>query len=428
MNAPIETPREVMSERRVGMVGALFTMVGPISMALFTPAMPEIVHAFGTTDAAVKLTLSLYFAGFAFAQLVCGPLSDGFGRKPIIIAFMLVYLVGSAAALLAPNIEVLIIARILQGIGAAAGVVIARAIVRDLFAGERSARIMNLIGLILSIGPAIAPTLGGLTMELFGWHAVFILMLAMAVAVVLAACFALVETVERDLTRIRPAALAGSYLILLRSPHFLSAALAVAGSSGAIYAQATVLSFILIDQVGLTPTQFGLGMLMQTGGYLCGSLILRPLMGRFGAFRLVPIGLIAIALGSVAMAVGLRLHEPTYLLVMAPVGLYTFGIAFVLPAMQTAVLAPFSRIAGAASAMGGFLQMAAGLLGGTIAAVFFSNPAHALASIIPAFGMVTIVAWIVWKLLPEREPPLPPALKASLEEEVVAESMSPKSA
>jgi MFS transporter, DHA1 family, multidrug resistance protein len=215
-------PRPLMSERRVGLIGALLTAIGPISMALFTPAMPEIVNAFGTTEAAVKLTLSLYFAGFALAQLACGPLSDGFGRKPVIVAFMTIYLVASLGALMAPDVNVLIAARFMQGVGAAAGVAISRAIVRDLFAGERSARIMNLIGVILAIGPALAPTLGGLTMELFGWHAIFVLMVALAVLVIGTVRLALVETVERDPSRIRVGALLGSYATLLRSPHFLT--------------------------------------------------------------------------------------------------------------------------------------------------------------------------------------------------------------
>lgn len=417
--------RPLMSERRVGLIGALLTAVGPISMAVFTPAMPEIVYAFGTTEAAVKLTLSLYFAGFAFAQLVCGPLSDGFGRKPVIVAFMGIYLVASLVAILAPTIQVLIAARLLQGVGAAAGVAISRAIVRDLYSGERSARIMNLIGVILAIGPAIAPTLGGLIMEAFGWHAVFVVMLAMAVAVVLAVRFGLEETVERDLSRIRPSALFGSYATLAVSPHFLTSSLVIAGSAGAIYAQATVLPFILIDRVGLTPTQFGMGMLMQTGGYLVGSLILRQLMPRFGAFRLVPLGLACIVLGAVLMAFCLRVAEPDYFLVMGPVGLYTFGIAFVLPAMQTAALAPFPRIAGAASAMTGFMQMGAGLVGGIVAAAFFDDPVEALATIIPAMAAIAVVAYAIWKVLPDREPPIPEALKANVEEEAAIEAATP---
>src|SRR5690606_26606591 len=114
----LEPAAPVMSERRV----ALLVAVGPLSMALFTPAMPELVSAFGTTEAAVKMTLSGYFGGFAAAQLVCGPLSDGLGRKPVVFGFMLVYLLASLLAVFAPNIESLIAARVLQGIGAAVGV------------------------------------------------------------------------------------------------------------------------------------------------------------------------------------------------------------------------------------------------------------------------------------------------------------------
>jgi MFS transporter, DHA1 family, multidrug resistance protein len=392
--------RPLMSERRVSLIGGLLVAVGPISMALFTPAMPEIVRAFGTTEAVVKMTLSLYFAGFAFAQLVCGPLSDGFGRKPVTIAFMGIYLLASLAAVLAPNIEMLIAARFLQGVGAAAGVAISRAIVRDLFTHERSARIMNLIGIILALGPAIAPTLGGLTMELAGWHAIFVLMVALGFVVVLVTRFTLVETVERDLSRIKPRVLLRSYRSLLATPYFVLSSLAIAGSVGALYTQATILPFVLIGRVGLTPTQFGMGMLMQSGLFFSGSLVVRHLLGRFGAFRLVPVGLCFICAGSLALALLLRWQEPTFLNVMGPVGLYAFGIAFVMPAMMTAAMAPFPHIAGAASALMGFLQMGSGLLGGSISALI-GEPVVAMTSIVPLMGLIATLSWLMWRRLPE---------------------------
>ena len=227
---------------------------------------------------------------------------------------------------------------------------------------------------------------------------------------------------KRDLSRIRPKALLGSYASLISSPHFLTAALVVAGSAGAIYTQATVLPFILIDRVGLSPTQFGVGMLMQTGGYLIGSLLVRQLMT---TLRRVPAG---------AGRPGVRGHrrrpswrsacactQPSYLLVMGPVAFYTFGIAFVLPAMTTAALSPFSADRRRGGAMAGFMQMGAGLLGGTIAA-FFDDPVEALATIIPAMGVIAILAWIAWRMLPDREPPLPAALRASVEEEAAIEA------
>lgn len=393
-------PAPVMSERRVGLIGAMLIAIGPISMALFTPAMPELVKAFGTTEAAVKMTLSLYFAGFAFTQLICGPLSDGFGRKPVTFAFLSIYLAASLLALVAPSIEFLIAARFFQGVGAAVGLAMSRALVRDLFTHETSARIMNLMGLILGIGPAAAPTIGGITMELAGWHAIFMVMFAAAVAVMVIVHFFMVETVERDLSRIKPRALMRSYRTLLTTPYFVLCSLVLAGTVGALYTQATVLPFILMQRVGLTPTQFGMGMLMQSGMFFIGALVARWLMPYVRSASLVPIGLGCIAIGSTALAVSLRLYEPTFLGVMGPVGFYAFGIAFVMPAMLTAAMAPFPHIAGAASSMSGFFQMGGGLLGGMICALM-AEPVSAMATVIPALGALAIISWLVWRMLPE---------------------------
>ncbi|WP_425294824.1 multidrug effflux MFS transporter [Neomesorhizobium albiziae] len=394
-----------MSERRVSLIGALLVAIGPVSMALFTPAMPELVAAFGTTEAAVKMTISLYFAGFALAQLVCGPLSDGFGRRPVTVAFMGIYLAASLMALFAPTIEILIAARFMQGIGAAVGVAMSRAIVRDLFTQDRSARIMNLIGMILAIGPAFAPVIGGVTMEFFGWHAVFILMVVMGVSIVLVAIFGLRETVTRDLSRIRPRALLASYYTLFGSSYFVLCSLIIAGTTGAIYAQATILSFILIDRVGLSPTAFGASMLAQTGMFFTGSVAVRFLMPRLGAFGLVPIGLGFVAIGSVLLATLLRLQEPSLLTVMGPVGAYAFGIAFVMPAMTTAAMAPFPKIAGAAASLTGFVQMGSGLLGGMIAA-WLGDAVVAMATVIPTMGFTAVIAWFLWRRLPEPVQPV----------------------
>lgn len=389
-----------MSERRVSLLGALLVAIGPLSMALFTPAMTEIVRAFGTTEAAVKMTLSLYFAGFALAQLVCGPLSDGFGRKPVAMAFMAIYLVASALALFAPTIEFLIAARFLQGVGAAVGVAISRAVVRDLFTNERSARIMNLIGMILGIGPAFAPTLGGVTMELFGWHAIFALMLVFGIAIVVVIHFALVETVARDMSRVRPGAVVRSYSQLLRSGYFMSSGLALGGAIGAFYTLAVVLPFILMGRLGLSPTQFGLGMLLQSGAFFSGSLVVRRAMGIYGAYRIMPAGLAFIAAGSIALAVLLRVMEPSFINVMGPVALYAFGAAFIMPAMSTASLAPFPHIAGAAAALGGFLQMGGGLVGGLLAGLF-ADPVTAIATVVPGLGLLAVLCWAWWRSLPE---------------------------
>ena len=391
----------VMSERRVAIIGGLLVAIGPFSMSLYTPAMPEIVQAFGTTEAAVRISLTLYFAGFAAAQLICGPLSDGLGRRPVTIGFMLLYTAASVMALFANDVNTLIVARFLQGVGAAVGVAMSRAIVRDLFTHEQSARILNVIAMVLAIGPATAPTIGGLTMELFGWHAIFMVMAAAGLGVVALALFSIRETVERDLSRIKPGALATSYGQLLRHPRFITATLAYGSAAAIIYAAATVLPFILIKRIGLTPTGFGLAMLIQSMSYLSGSLVLRFLMPRLGAFRVAQVGAIIIALGAVLMVASTTLLPPSVPAIMVPLGICVFGLAFITPAATTAAMHPFPRQAGAASAMLGFIQMGLGLLAGSLMTVM-GDPLHSFAIVIPCLALVSVVCWVLWKRLDRR--------------------------
>lgn len=393
-------PASLMSERRVTIVGAVLAGIGPASLSLFTPAMPEIVHAFGTTEDAVKMTLGLYFAGFALTQLVCGPLSDGYGRKPVTLAFLGIYLVGSLGALLAPSIEVLILSRLLQGAGAAVGLALSRAIVRDLFAHEQSARILNLITLILALAPAIAPTIGGLVMEVAGWHAIFSIMLAMGVAALFTVKFALVETVDRDPTRARPAVVLATYRMLLADGYFLCSSLVIAGTLGAYYTQSTVLPFILMDRLGLTPAQFGLAMLFQSISFITGSVCMRLLIPRYGAYRMVPVGLAFTTVGAVAMAVLLGFFAPTFMTVMVPIALFVFGNAFVMPAMSAATVAAHPDNAGAASSLSGFMQMGGGLVG-TVLAGLMGDAIKGISVVVPLMGLGSVVAWLVWRRIPE---------------------------
>ncbi|WP_246206322.1 multidrug effflux MFS transporter [Propylenella binzhouense] len=384
-----------MSERMVALVGALLVGLGPVSMALYTPAMPTLVEAFGTTISAVKLTLTVYFAGFTAAQLVCGPLSDGFGRRPVVIGFSALYLAASAMAALAPGIELLMVARLLQGVGAAAGIAISRAIVRDLFTGQDSARVMNLIGIVLSVAPSLSPTIGGITLELFGWHAIFLLMVVYGFAILLIFLTVVPETLApHDSAAIRFGPLFGSYGTLIRDVRFLRPSIILGCTNGALYTLATILPFILIDVVGLTPAVFGVGMLFQSFSFTIGALIVRRLLAKVGARKLVPVGLTLVGLGGLLMAVLTRVVEPSFLVVMGPVGLYAFGISFTMPVLMTDSLAPFGRIAGAASALTGFFQMGIGLLGSAVVALV-GNPVAALGTVIPTMAVIAIATQIV---------------------------------
>lgn len=392
MPRPIDRPSDTlvppllpdtMSERRTSIIGALLVAIGPISMALYTPAMPTLVEEFATSEAMVKLTLAIYFAGFAFTQLLCGPLSDAYGRRRITVVFMGIYLLGALVAVVAPTIEWLLAARLLQGIGASVGVATSRAIVRDQFVGETSARIMNTIGIVL---------------DLSGWHAIFVVMVFFGLGVIGVTLASMRETTIPDPRLIHPRALLASYCRILASRRFVSTSLTLGGSVGALYTLATVLPFVLIDRAGLTPTQYGLGMLAQSGLFFLGSVTMRALIGKVSAYRLVLPGLCFIGAGSLALALSITLLPLSYLSIMVPVGLYAFGIAFVMPAMTTSALSQYPDIAGAAAAMLGFVQMGMGLLGG-LACAAIGEPVTATAIVIPTLGAIAIAAYGVFAAL-----------------------------
>lgn len=389
-----ESTPSLMSERRTAALGAALVAIGPVTMALYTPAMPVLAEAFDTSRSMIKLTLTAYFAGFALTQLICGPLTDAFGRRPVTLAFLLLYLASTLLATFAPTVEWMIVARTLQGIGAAVGISVSRAIVRDQFTGQTSARIMNAIGTMLAIGPAISPTIGGLTLEFFGWREIFWFMVVYGVVLMLAVALWMAETNRFiDRANLRPARLVINYITLLRDPRFLRPSLLVGFGIGSIYTLATILPFVLIDQLGLSPSQFGIGMMVQSGSFISGTLVTGRLLRRVEADRLIPYGLTGLVLASTAMVATHQLLPMSFLAVMLPVGLFAFSLATVLPAAMTTSLQGFPQMAGAAASMTGFLQFGTGILGSALAA-WLGDPSLAMLIVAPGMPMLAVLSYL----------------------------------
>lgn len=405
----------VMSVRRTTLISSILVALGPTSMALYTPAMPQLVEAFATTPAVVKTTLTAYFAGFAFSQLLAGPVADAFGRRLSTIVFISIYVIGSVAAALAPTVEILMGARLVQGIGAAIGVTVARAIVRDLYPGDQGARIMNMVGIILAIAPAMSPAIGGVTVGLAGWHAVFMLMVLFGLAIGATALFALRETITPDPAMFRPLRITRAYATLLGNAEFLSASIVIACGIGVFYALATMLPFVLIDTVGLTPTQFGFSMLFQSGTFLAGSVAFRILMRWLTPRQAVVPGLGFMLAGSFGLALAPHLLGATLLTIMLPVAFHAFGVALMMPFMLMAGMRPFPKIAGQAAAMTGFMQIGSGLVGGTIGA-WIGAPVLSVTTVIPAMAIISISAYFFYRRA---------AARAEREEAEMAESPAP---
>ena len=380
-----------MSARRTAIVGGLMVATGPLSLTLYAPALPTLVLDLGTSDAGGKLTLSVYFAAFALAQLICGPLSDRYGRRAVGIAFFLIYVLGSLVSVAAPTLEVLFLGRFIQGFGVSAGVALSRAMVRDQFAGAEAIRILTLINLILTVTPAVAPTLGSVILLLGSWHHMFVVMAGFGLAIVALLGFGARETLPEDKrVPIKPSVVIGNYRRLLASPEFLLPSLLLGLVFSGFHGFTALLPFLLIDHMGLTPLQFAMAMLVQTASFIAGNLVVGYLSTRISSQRLVLVALILLAIGGAGFALLPNLFPGSVIAIMAPVGVWMIALAFVSPTSTAAAMSGFGSIAGAAGAMTGFFQVGGGFAGSLAAGMLWGDAKAVLGMLLPVVAVLAI--------------------------------------
>ena len=364
---------------------------GPLSLTLYSPALPTLVLDLGTTDAGGKLTLSVYFAAFAVAQLICGPLSDRYGRRGVGIAFFLIYVLGSLVSVAAPTLEVLFLGRFIQGFGVSAGVALSRAMVRDQFTGSEAIRILTLINLILTVTPAVAPTLGSVILLLGTWHHMFMVMAGFGLAIVALLAMGARETLPEDArVPIRLSVVIGNYRRLLASPDFLLPSLLLGMVFSGFHGFTALLPFLLIGDMGLSPLQFAMAMLVQTASFIAGNLVVGYLSTRISSRRLVLIALFLLALGGLGFALLPNLFPGSVLAIMAPVGVWMLALAFVSPTSTAAAMSGFGRIAGAAGAMTGFFQVGGGFAGSLAAGMLWGDARAVLTLLLPVVAVLAI--------------------------------------
>lgn len=385
-------PRPVgMSARRTAIIGGLMVATGPLSLTLYAPALPTLVDDLGTNDAGGKLTLTVYFAAFALAQLICGPLSDRYGRRSVGIAFFAIYVLGSLLSAVAPSLEVLFIGRFIQGFGVSAGVALSRAMVRDQFTGSEAIRILTLINLILTVTPAVAPTLGSVILLLGSWHQLFVVMAGFGLAILALLGLSSRETLpETARMPFRPRTIFNNYRLLLTSPDFVFPSLLLGLTFSGFHGFTALLPFILIDDLGLTPFQFAMAMLVQTASFITGNLVVGYLATRISGARLVNVALILMGISGLSFAILPNLFPTSIIALMLPVGVWMLGIAFISPSATAAAMAGFGTIAGAAGALTGFFQVGGGFAGSLAAGTVFPDARTALVVQLPVVAALAI--------------------------------------
>ena len=385
-----------MSARRIALIGGLMVATGPLSLTLYQPALPTLVQDLGVTDTGIQLTLTVYFAAFALAQLICGPLSDRYGRRNVGLAFFAIYVLGSLIAVAAPSLEVLFIGRFVQGFGVSAGVALSRAMVRDQFVGSEAIRILTLINLILTVTPAVAPTLGSVILQLGTWHHMFLVMAGFGLAILALLATNARETLPQDgRVPFRPGTIIGNYRRLLAAPDFVFPSLLLGLTFTGFHGFTALLPFILIDGMGLTPFQFAMAMLVQTASFISGNLVVTYLSRRISGKRLLVIALMLLGLSGLAFGILPRLFPDAVAAIMVPVGIWMLGLAFISPAATAAAMAGFGAIAGAAGALTGFFQVGGGFAGSLAAGTLFGDARTALVIQLPVVaGLVIMVAML----------------------------------
>src|SRR3954447_2181856 len=377
---------------RMTLVGAMLIAVGPISMTLYTPALTLLAHVFATSEDAIRTTIAVYLFGFALAQLICGPLSDRFGRRPVVLACLALYVVGAAISAAAGSVEMLCLGRIVQGIGACGGMALSRVMVVDRFSGPPAARIISLMSLILSVAPAVAPVFGGALIAVASWRLLFVLMALYGAGLFLLVWRFPETNARRDPLAIRPRALLGNYRMLLTSRAFIGQVVLTAFAVGGFYTAQTLTPFILMGRLGVSTTMFGVLTASLMVSYLVGALATNRLLRFLAPHRLVVVGAGFVMMAALALAAGLRV-EVGIAEVIAPLCLWLFGLAFVMPGVTTAALGLFPRNAGSASALMGSLQMAMGFIGAALCGLSANSPA-AMALVPPILGFIGAVAYL----------------------------------
>ena len=354
------TPQHTAQVRPSYAILVAISTVGPLALNIFMPSMPGLQREFNVPYGTVQYTLTLYLIGMAACQLIYGPLSDRVGRRPMLLGGLAIFVIASLMAALAPSIEVLIAARLLQALGGAAGIVLARTMVRDVFDRESAASVISYITMAFVVAPMIAPALGGLIDTHYGWRGDFWLLTLFGAVVLAAAWRFLPEThVNRNPAGSGMGLISGAAR-LFALPRFRGYTLTLAFTNALFFSFLGGAPHIMIDVLKRTPLEYGLWFVLISAGYMLGNFISGRYTRAFGIDRMIMAGCVITLLGGLLCfaAAITGLLSPATLFV--PMCLAAIGNGLTIPNGTAGAISVDPRLTGAAAGWSGFSQMACG--------------------------------------------------------------------
>ena len=374
---------------------ALLLGIQPITTDLYLPALPGLTQELGASMAQAQLTLTALLLAFGVSQLFWGPLSDRFGRRPILLLGTAAYVLASIGSAFSPTMDVLIVWRTLQGVAMGAGVMCARAIVRDLYAPAQGASVMSKGLSGLGVIACLSAPLGGLLTAWFNWHAALLALSIFGALSLGLIALRFQETISRKNPQaLQIGTLARTWLVIVRNPTFLAFTALTTFAYSGLFTFLAASSFVFIQVLGLSTTQFGLVMFANSFVYLLGTFLCRRLLVRWGVRRAVAIAGALTLCGGVVMA-GLSLAGiQSVWAIELPFFLFMLGHGIHNPCGQSGAVGPFPQAAGAASALNGFIAMVSAFATGQLLGAHMDGTSRPLIFGILFWSvLITLSAW-----------------------------------
>ena len=377
----------------------LITFSGTLAMHIFVPALPEAARSLGASIGEMQLTMSVYIFGLAVGQLAYGPLSDRFGRRPVLVAGLVLYTLAGLAACVLSNVHYLIVARLLQALGGCAGMVIGRAIVRDTALPQEAARRLATMNLMVALGPGAAPLIGGALATAFGWRSIFYALALLGFVNVLFALLLLPESHAAE-GGAKVGSLARNYRRLLTSPAFLGFAVGGGCATTSMYAFISVTPFIFARQLGRPDYEVGIYPAILLAGVWLGSMAATRLIPRLPIDKLAVWANAFSVLGALVFLGVAVTHQLSVLLVIGPMFVFGLGAGIASPAALTQAISVNPHVIGSASGLYGFSQMGVGALCTALVGLG-SDPALTAAIILATAGVIGQASfWIALRYRP----------------------------
>ncbi|TPG17474.1 multidrug effflux MFS transporter [Variovorax guangxiensis] len=385
-------------ERRLAPLWLLSALpaVGLFASSAYLPSLPAMARDFGVPTGQVQLTVTAYLAAMAAFMLVVGPWSDRIGRRRIGLCSLVVFFVGSVAAWLSPSVGWLLVARVVQGIGASSGMVLSRAMVRDAMNDHEAARANAQMGMSIALAPIVAPMIGGLVQQAFGWRANLLLFAVLGLALCIASVRGLVETLPPHRRHAqRGWRLLSGYLQLLRTKRFMANTLPVAIGGMGIFAYNTQAPVLLVGDLHVSAAAFGVYGALPPLGYVLGNFLTTRWTGRVPQRKLIERGCSLLALSGTLVVLLGWMFGPIAPLIAGPMLLFGLGNGLLMPTASLRSMSVVPTLVGSSAALSGGMRMGAGSLGSLLVVTLAVHDGATLGMLVGTMGLLSLACFLL---------------------------------